>query len=69
MHDLWLDTSLLTSGFNFDEPTQFTGCVHRIIKLVLSIDDHDDLGTDDNLPPLEKVKGTANEASKMEEVD
>merc|ERR1712164_186209 len=69
---IWLlfDTSLLTSGFNLDEPTQFAGRVHRMIKLGLSIDDDDEgLGDDDDLPPLEEVEGAADEASKMEEVD
>merc|ERR1712106_110807 len=69
---IWLlfDTSLLTSGFNLDEPTQFAGRIHRMIKLGLSIDDDDDgLGDDEDLPPLEEVEGDPNEASKMEEVD
>merc|ERR1712147_116282 len=68
---IWLlfDTSLLTSGFNLDEPTQFAGRIHRMIKLGLSSDDDDDLGGDDDLPPLEEVEGAADEASKMEEVD
>merc|ERR1711901_3958 len=68
----WLlfDTSLLTSGFNLDEPTQFAGRIHRMIKLGLSIvDDDEGLGDDDDLPPLEEVEGAADEASKMEEVD
>jgi len=66
---VWLlfDTSLLTSGFNLDEPTQFAGRIHRMIKLGLSIDE-DDM-EDDDLPPLEEVEGAADEASKMEEVD
>merc|ERR1712199_39598 len=69
---IWLlfDTSLLTSGFNLDEPTQFAGRIHRMIKFGLSIDDDDEgLADDDDLPPLEEVEGAADEASKMEEVD
>merc|ERR1712137_604724 len=69
---IWLlfDTSLLTSGFNFDEPTQFAGRIHRMIKLGLSIDDDDEgLGDDDLPPPLEEIDGAVDEASRMEEVD
>merc|ERR1711918_57759 len=53
---IWLlfDTSLLTSGFNLEEPTTFAGRIHRMIKLGLSIDEDD---------------AAADEASKMEEVD
>ena len=68
---IWLlfDTSLLTSGFNLDEPTQFAGRIHRMIRLGLSIDDDDEAGADDDLPPLEEIDGAGDEASKIEEVD
>jgi molecular chaperone HtpG len=69
---VWLlfETSLLTSGFTLEEPTEFAGRIHKLIKLGLSIyeDDEDvapaaEAGADD-LPPLE-----ADEATAMEEVD
>ena len=67
---IWLlfDTSLLTSGFALDEPTEFATRINRMIKLGLSIDEDETVETED-LPPLEEVAGAEATASKMEEVD
>jgi len=66
---VWLlyETSLLSSGFNLDEPSNFATRIHRMIKLGLSIDD---IGVDDQaneeLPPLDEDVG---DDTKMDEVD
>jgi molecular chaperone HtpG len=74
---LLYETSLLTSGFNLDDPTIHANRIHRMIKLGLGIDeDADDaLGEssneksaaagDDDMPPLED----AGDDDGMEEVD
>merc|ERR1719189_1299078 len=66
---IWLmyETSLLTSGFNLEDSSQFAGRIHRMIKLGLSIEE-DEAAADDDLPPL--VDTPAGETNtKMEEVD
>ena len=60
------DTSLLTSGFNLDEPTLSAGRIRRMIKLGLSIEE-DEAAADDDLPPLDDAADDSN--AKMEEVD
>jgi molecular chaperone HtpG len=67
---IWLmfETSMLQSGFSLDEPSQFAGRIHRMIKLGLSIED--DKIDEEDLPPLVKDKeGETAGQSKMEEVD
>jgi len=67
---VWLlyETSLLTSGFNLDEPQNFASRIHRMIKLGLSLEDtvEETPASNDDVPPLESE---AVEASNMEEVD
>eukprot|EP01101_Sappina_pedata_P008729 TRINITY_DN48_c0_g1_i1.p1 TRINITY_DN48_c0_g1~~TRINITY_DN48_c0_g1_i1.p1 ORF type:complete len:713 (+),score=465.18 TRINITY_DN48_c0_g1_i1:126-2264(+) len=69
---VWLlfETSLLTSGFNLEDPTAFASRIHRMIKLGISIDDSDAV-VDDDLPPLENDAAAteAETVSNMEEVD
>uniref|UniRef100_A0A7S3WPE2 Heat shock protein 90 n=2 Tax=Sar TaxID=2698737 RepID=A0A7S3WPE2_9SPIT len=66
---IWLlfDTSLLTSGFNLEDSSQFATRIHRMIKIGLSIDEVEG-EADDDLPAL--VDTPAGETNtKMEEVD
>jgi len=64
---LLFETALLTSGFSLEEPSQFAGRIHRMIKLGLSLDD--EKIDEEDLPPLVQEKGESAGQSKMEEVD
>ena len=66
---IWLlfETSLLTSGFNLEDSSQFATRIHRMIKLGLTIEDVEGEG-DDDLPPLVDTPAGDNN-TKMEEVD
>jgi len=62
-----METALLTSGFNLDEPTHFANRIHRMIKLGLSIEDDK---IEEEMPPLVTPTDSSDKGkSKMEDVD
>jgi len=62
---LLFDTSLLTSGFQLEDPTTYAERIHRMVKLGLSLDDEDEAAPVAAAPAPVATTG----ASSMESVD
>nr|ARF19713.1 heat shock protein 83 [Leishmania martiniquensis] len=65
---LLFDTSLLTSGFQLDDPTSYAERINRMIKLGLSLDDEDEPTAGTAPAEAAAVEATAG-TSSMEQVD
>ncbi|KAI8616066.1 heat shock protein 90 kDa [Chytriomyces sp. MP71] len=69
---LLFETALLASGFSLEDPSGFSGRIHRMIKLGLSLDADEEeetvevVGAADDMPELEEAAEASN---TMEEVD
>merc|ERR1712045_1036458 len=68
---LLYETSLLTSGFSLEDPSSFSGRIHKLIRLGLSIEGDDDVDADEDLSGDDEddVPQLENEDNTMEEVD
>lgn len=65
---LLFDTSLLTSGFQLDDPSSYAERIHRMVKLGLSLDDDEEEEAAAAAPAAAPAQATAG-TSSMEQVD
>jgi len=67
---IWLlyETSLLTSGFQLDDPTAFGNRIHKMISFALNISEDEKIQEED-LPPTLESTATAASNTRMEDID
>lgn len=67
---LMFETALLSSGFSMDDPNQFSGRIHRMIKFALNVaDDEEEEAETEDVPNLEENEEKDEAEQKMEGID
>ena len=66
---LMFETALLSSGFTMEDPTSFSGRIHRMIKFALNVEEDEDDGADAEVPNLENTDEKDEAEQKMEGID
>lgn len=66
---IWLlyETALISSGFSHEDPSSFSGRIHRMIKFALNVEDDENVATED-MPKLEET-GAQITDERMEGID
>jgi molecular chaperone HtpG len=52
---IWLlfETAMISSGFTHEDPSSFSGRIHRMIKFALNVEDDENAGNEE-MPKLEE---------------
>ena len=66
---IWLlfETALISSGFSHEDPSSFSGRIHRMIKFALNVEDDETAGNED-MPKLEDTSAQITD-ERMEGID